>query len=535
MENKEENLKEFIQNKMEAIQTVHHVDLKKQKKYSNELLEAAKKINDFYGIAFAYAFLADYYVTIREHHNCIHYVQKTKEIALAYNYLDLLIKIHIIEGMYHNANFDEITAVQCYLDGLKVAQQAHDINTQIAVYNNIGVMFEEKDDNTDGLLYIQKAFDLFNANKDAIRDHIDCVVIFNLIELYLKNGHIKKAIDLYDKYYDDLKIYVGEENIGILYVSQLYMAYYMKNEEYTLQMIDFFINSGLHNTLNRNMYFSFYRDAFQITLKLEDKERADKLLRCMGTLCLEDDIAQQLQLHLCWINFAETFHMENALIYSYKQYYQLQKQVSDVTNKFKAESMREKILVNDMQTEKECIMKEKQVLESKVKIDGLTGLFNRSYFINLINSLHHNHNVEKLGIILLDVDYFKQYNDCYGHTQGDKVLQSVARCLDINSDSRIFAARYGGDEFICVCVNMSDHEIEYYLGKVKEDLNNMHIEHKKSKAADIVSVSAGYANLKNDKYFQLYVAVNVADSALYQVKENGRNHFASLNKNSCAQ
>ena len=59
MENKEENLKEFIQNKMEAIQTVHHVDLKKQKKYSNELLEAAKKINDFYGIAFAYAFLAD--------------------------------------------------------------------------------------------------------------------------------------------------------------------------------------------------------------------------------------------------------------------------------------------------------------------------------------------------------------------------------------------------------------------------------------------------------------------------------------------
>ena len=59
------------------------------------------------------------------------------------------------------------------------------------------------------------------------------------------------------------------------------------------------------------MYFSFYRDAFQITLKLEDKERADKLLRCMGTLCLEDDIAQQLQLHLCWINFAETFHMEN--------------------------------------------------------------------------------------------------------------------------------------------------------------------------------------------------------------------------------
>lgn len=530
MENKVEKLEEIIQEKKQAIRNVHHVDLKKQLAYCEELLEAAKQIDDFYGIAFAYAFLADYYITIREHHTCLQYVHKTKEIALAYNYLDLLVKIHIIEGMYHNANFDEIAAVQCYLDGLKVAQQLHDINTQMAVYNNIGVMFEEKDDNADGLLYIQKAYDLFNANKAKISDHIDCVVIFNVIELDLKNGLIKQAIALFDKYYESLKLYVGEENIGILYVSQLYMAYYMNNIAYTTQMIDFFIQSGLHHTLNRNMYFSFYRDAFQITLKMEDKERADQLLRCMGTLCLQDDISQQLQLHLCWINFAETFHMENALIYSYKQYYQLQKQVSDVTNKFKAESMREKILVNDMQMEKESIMKEKQVLESKVKIDGLTRLFNRSYFINLINNLHHNHNVEKLGIILLDVDYFKQYNDFYGHTQGDKVLQNVAQCLDINSDSRIFAARYGGDEFICACVNMSDEEIEYYLGKVKEDLTNMHIEHKKSKAADIVSISAGYANIKNDQFFQLDVAVNAADSALYQVKENGRNHFASIRK-----
>lgn len=530
MDNHKEKRKKLIQDKMQAIQSVHHVDLKKQKMYCEELLQTATQMEDYYGIAFAYAFFADYYITIREHHTCLQYVHKTKEIALTYNYLDLLVKVYIIEGMYHNANFDEIAAVQCYLDGLKIAQQLHDINTQMAVYNNIGVMFEEKDDNADGLLYIQKAYDLFIANKEKISDHIDCVVIFNVIELDLKNGFTKQAIDLYEKYYDNLKLYVGEDNIGLLYVSQLYMAYYMNNMTYTIQMIDFFIHSGLHNTLNRNMYFSFYRDAFQITLKMEDKERADQLLRCMGALCLENDISQQLQLHLCWINFAETFHMENALIYSYKQYYQLQKQVSDVTNKFKAESMREKILVNDMQNEKENIMKEKQVLESKVKIDGLTKLFNRSYFINLVNNLHHNHNVEKLGIILLDVDYFKQYNDCYGHQQGDKVLQSVAQCLDINSDSRIFAARYGGDEFICACVNMRDDEIEYYLSKVKEDLTNLHIEHKKSKATDIVSISAGYANIKNDLYFQLDVAVNVADSALYQVKENGRNHFASLKK-----
>lgn len=533
MDNNIEKMDEMIQEKMQLIRSVHHIDLKKQKRYSEELLTIAKEQDHMYATAFAYAFLADYYITIRNHHECIQYIKKTKELSFAYNYIDLLIKIYIIEGMYHNANFDEIAAVQAYLDGLKLAQQTYDINTQMAVYNNIGVMFEEKDDNEDGLLYIQKAFDLFTANKENINDHIDCVVILNLIELKLKNEKAKEALFLYETYHQDLKKYIGSENIGILYISQLYIAYYTKNHEQTIKIIDYFIHSGLHNTLNRNMYFSFYRDAFQITLRHDDKERAEHLLRCMGEICLQDDISQQLQLHLCWIHFAETFHMENALIYSYKQYYQLQKQVSDVTNKFKAESMREKILVNEMQMEKEHIIKEKQVLESKVKIDGLTKLFNRSYFVNLVNNLHHNHNVKKLGIILIDVDYFKQYNDCYGHPQGDKVLKSVAQCLDINSDSRIFVARYGGDEFICVCVNMDDDEIEYYLSKVKEDLNQMHIEHKTSKAADIVSISAGYANVKNDMYFQLDVAVNVADSALYQVKENGRNHFSRFTQKNC--
>ena len=430
--------------------------------------------------------------------------------------------------MYHAAHFDEITAIQNYLDGLKVAVYLKNIDAQMAVYNNIGTLFVEKDDFTTGLNYIGKAYTLFLTNKKEIKGHIDIIVLFNMMDLYMKIGRIEDAVSLYQQYKDDLNTYTEQQDQPILSLLKLYLSFATKDKERTLELVDYFIQSGLHHDINRNLYFSFYKETFYLILKLEDKQRADQLLRCMGAICLADDIEQQLQLHLCWINFAETFHMEDALLASYKQYYQLQKQINDATNKFKADSMKEKILVNDMQTEKESIIKEKQILESRVKIDGLTKLFNRAHFTKLVEHLQHNKSVSTIGIIIMDIDYFKQYNDFYGHYQGDRVLRIVAQCLDINCDSQIFSARYGGDEFICACVNMSNQEIEDYLNKVIQDLDSRHIEHKKSKVLDAVSVSAGYANLKNDEFFQLDVAINIADSALYQVKSSGRNNFAYM-------
>ena len=92
--------------------------------------------------------------------------------------------------------------------------------------------------------------------------------------------------------------------------------------------------------------------------------------------------------------------------------------VVNVTNKTKAESMKEKILMEHMLEEQERIVREKNVLEARVKIDGLTGLFNRSYFNTLCDVMQDNPDVKAIGIILVDVDYFKEYNDLYGHYKG---------------------------------------------------------------------------------------------------------------------
>lgn len=514
-----------VQELMEKIVSVQHIDLKQQKIYCDELCLLADQYEDPYAKAFALTYLSDWATNSRTHKECYLHLQEAFLLCREHQFSDLLLKLYNIAGMYNASHFDEISAVQNYLDGLKIAIQLDAIETQMVLLNNIGTLFNDKEDIPDALEYIGQAYELFLKHHKKIQCHADLIIILNIIELYLKSNRIEDAEDVYLHYVPAIKENGKESDIPIIHIFELYLAFATNHIEESIKLADYFINSGLHLNENRNLYFSFYRDVFQIMLKMEDKARAETLLRCMGSLCLVDDIEQQLQLHLCWINFAETFHMEDTLIVSYKQYYQLQKQINDVTNKFKADSMKEKILVNTIRDEKECIIKEKQVLESRVKIDGLTKLFNRSYFAMLIENFKANPKIKTIGIIILDVDYFKQYNDFYGHYQGDQVLQTVAQCLDMNTDSSIFAARYGGDEFICACINMQDEEIEDYIKRVIHDLNTHHIEHKKSTALDIVSISAGYSNLANDKDFSLDVAVNVADSALYQVKSNGRNNF----------
>lgn len=520
----DEHTKE-LQNLMAQIISVQHNDLCQQKTLCLQLEELANTYEDDYARAFAHAYLADWAINSRSHKDCYEQLQKAFTISNQNQYTDLLLKLYNIFGIYHASHFDEISAVQNYLDGLKIAQEVNAVDQQMGILNNIASLFNEKEDLDDALIYIEQAYQLFLAHRKPSLSHTDLIVILNTTELYLKADRVEDAKQIYLNYIPAIKAGDDQNNLPVIKVVELYLAFKAKDMENTRKLMDYFIDSDLYTSAYKHLYFAIYRDVFQFALKLEDKERSECLLRCMGSICLSDDIEQQLVLHLCWINFAETFHMEDALLISYKQYYQLQKQINDVTNKFKADSMKEKILINSIRDENEHIIKEKQLLESKVKIDGLTKLFNRAYFMNLVENLQKNDSIETIGIILLDVDYFKQYNDFYGHYQGDQVLQHVANCLDMNTDSRIFAARYGGDEFICACVNMTNKEIEDYLERVKKELSNLHIEHKKSSAIHMVSLSAGYINMKNDEQFSLNVAVNVADNELYKIKTEGRNNY----------
>lgn len=511
---------------MKNIKGSINCNLEIQKIASFDLLELAVEDNDMYAIAFAHSYLADYYILTRDHASCIEHLHESLAISEEHQYLDLLLLDYTMSGLYHNSHFDEATAVQFYLDGLRIAQESENLYEEMIILNHISDLFYQKEDVAEALLYIKRAYDIFLKRNKAITEYAELIVILNLIQLNLLNNKREDAYEIYQEYIPAVKSYMTTtQATDVIHFCELMLAEANGEIDKIYKITDYFAHGSLEKELNRSIYFTLYHDIFDMLLRIKDKKRVEQFLQLMGEICLENDIEQQLQLHLSWINFAETFHMEDTLINSYKQYYLLQKMVGDITNKTKAESMKEKIVVNHMLEERDHIMQEKNFLAAKVKTDELTRLFNRSYFNTLAIAMHANKGVRDLGFILIDVDYFKEYNDFYGHYQGDILLKQIASCLDENCDSRFFAARYGGDEFICLCVNVTEEEMEDYLIRVYEQLQNLEIEHQQSACANKASISAGYALFKNEENFNYDVGVTLADAALYKAKQMGKNQY----------
>ncbi|MGB7803865.1 GGDEF domain-containing protein [Buttiauxella sp.] len=170
---------------------------------------------------------------------------------------------------------------------------------------------------------------------------------------------------------------------------------------------------------------------------------------------------------------------------------------------------------------------EKNILIKKLvqqaHYDALTGLFNRlsmaSFFEECVSALSDSN--KKLFMIVLDIDYFKQYNDRYGHVTGDKCLIKVSQCIEQSlrkeSDS---AFRFGGEEFVVMTVCNEISQAKAISQRIQQNIAHAHIPHKGSAISSVLTVSQGIAQWREG--MTLEELVEQADKQLYQAKENGR-------------
>jgi diguanylate cyclase (GGDEF)-like protein len=164
-------------------------------------------------------------------------------------------------------------------------------------------------------------------------------------------------------------------------------------------------------------------------------------------------------------------------------------------------------------------------LENLSNTDRLTGIANRRYFDHkLQNELTRaSRNGSTTAVLLLDIDYFKNYNDHYGHQQGDECLRRVSDCLrKAISREPDFVARYGGEEFVVVLPNSDVSGAESVVKRIIDGLSELRIPHAQSSVAPFVTVSIGVACRKATSAQDM---VALADSALYKAKQGGRNSF----------
>ncbi|MCL2822287.1 MAG: GGDEF domain-containing protein [Firmicutes bacterium] len=164
----------------------------------------------------------------------------------------------------------------------------------------------------------------------------------------------------------------------------------------------------------------------------------------------------------------------------------------------------------------------------KIYIDGLTGIFNRRFFDESIEKLlkFNSRSKGEFSLLAVDIDYFKNYNDTYGHTEGDNVLKQVALTLTecINREEDVLA-RYGGEEFFFILPDTDAQGAKTIAIKVLEKIRELNIEHSASEVSSILTVSIGVASGKISHAKTAKNSINIVDKLLYESKRTGRNRY----------
>ncbi len=160
------------------------------------------------------------------------------------------------------------------------------------------------------------------------------------------------------------------------------------------------------------------------------------------------------------------------------------------------------------------------------KLDSLTGVYNHGNFLKLLKEQVDRASVERqpLGLIMLDVDHFKRYNDSYGHLVGDEVLTAICRAIKLHIKQADAVGRWGGEEFVISLPNASTDQTQRVALRIRDTMSTLSIQDQEHKTIPFPTVSQGIAMYPIERN-DIIDLIDLADQRLYIAKERGRNQI----------
>ncbi|AFY82970.1 GGDEF domain-containing response regulator [Oscillatoria acuminata] len=191
------------------------------------------------------------------------------------------------------------------------------------------------------------------------------------------------------------------------------------------------------------------------------------------------------------------------------------------------------LLLKEIENRKKAevaLKKANKKLQKLACIDGLTQVSNRRKFDDYLKQEWDRLERQQhpLSLILCDIDYFKAYNDTYGHPAGDECLKQVAQaiCQAVKRPADL-VARYGGEEFAAILPHTTDKGALSVACNIQREIQQLDIQHCASDVGDIITISLGICTLIPTREVSLHTLIWNADKALYQAKQAGRNCYCT--------
>ncbi|MBE5911181.1 diguanylate cyclase [Pseudobutyrivibrio sp.] len=270
---------------------------------------------------------------------------------------------------------------------------------------------------------------------------------------------------------------------------------------------------------------TYYEEAVDFVEMMLNDEEYDELEKAFSRMDEKKIDGELINLHMIMAEFKISMYKKigNAqkMMEAAYQYYEYSSMKNDDSKKSFLTTLHLRL---DLEKQKTANI----FLTEAAETDALTGLSNRAKLNKVIDELFvmADKDKKRLGVEMMDVDFFKQVNDCYGHSKGDELLSAMGREFKELIDDKIFIARYGGDEFVVYYYDMTDEEIldvalkiQKCIAKIGQELN-----------LENLSVSQGIVNRVPEPLNRAWDYLNSADYALYHVKNNGKAGAALIHK-----
>lgn len=257
---------------------------------------------------------------------------------------------------------------------------------------------------------------------------------------------------------------------------------------------------------------------------------------CLHVLGVDQSLARQLEVIAQGVSAEDAFWREmerprekgaEAMIKALRNTYQVVSRLNmDLIAANRSLEQRVVERTAALQKANEALQAANQKLEVYSQTDGLLRIANRKYFDSRLGDEWNRAIRERypIGLLMIDVDFFKNYNDHYGHLAGDTCLQAVAKAASSKMVRAVdLLARFGGEEFVAMLPSTDlDGAHRVALG-ICEAVSRLNIPHASSSVADHVTVSIGVTSILPDRQSTTDQAVAAADQALYAAKQQGRN------------
>lgn len=496
----------------------------------NTLVKIGEELNDDRLLTFGIYYLGEYYYYKEEYDKTVECCEASLKHGKKSGMHDLVSRAYNVLGILYRYRENYAYSVESYLKAADYAKKAKLYYELAMIMGNIAMLYIEIKDYDVALTYCNEAMGYYErADENEFYYFNLCIILQSITEIHIQKGKYEEADKFLNKMFDIIELAeIKNRRVDKTPIYMIASVYY--NNIGNVEKRDEYIAKSLEEIKVEKQVLEIYESVTEFANLLLDYEKYDEFLEIIAYYddyditsmrdCILEIQRVKMRYYDIMNNLEEYVKCSRIFLECYDD--KIKNHNNDIKHII---DLRRNL--NSTREENDEIKEYSEMLKQKAETDELTGLANRAGFNTYSERMFEKAYNDKIrfGVAIVDIDFFKQYNDRYGHLKGDECLKIISNILLDEKNENVFPARYGGDEFVIIFNNLNQKQIMDIIRRIKAKVKEAAIPNEDSKVDEFVTLSQGaFVKVPNGQN-KLWDFMSKADDVLYRVKKFGKNSY----------